>query len=181
MTKKDICKLIESDQWMMDILRFVESLHLPDWWIGAGFVRSRVWDHLHNYKERTPLPDIDLIYLDPKSKKNDERKYWKILKEKFPEQKWSVTNIAFRHLRIGRKLQYKSSTEALSEWVETATGVGVCRVRGELKLSAPNGTSDLVNLILKPTKAYEDNIQVFEKRIKDKRWLDKWPKLTVVK
>lgn len=181
MSKKDIILLIENDKWMMDILHFVESLDLSDWWVGAGFVRSKVWDHLHGYKKRTPLPDIDIIYFDPNGKKIDEIKYWKMLKLKFPDQKWSVTNTAFRHLKIGRKTPYKSSTEALSEWVETATGIGVSLSKGKIRLCVPNGISDLVNLVLRPTKVYKNNIQVFEKRIKDKKWLEKWPKLAVAK
>src|SRR3990167_2279381 len=64
MTEKDIIHIIREDEWMMSVLRIAEGLHLPDWWIGAGFVRSKVWDHLHGYKERTPLPDVDIIYFD---------------------------------------------------------------------------------------------------------------------
>lgn len=181
MTKKDVVSLIKNDEWMMGILREVEKLNLPDWWIGAGFVRSKVWDHLHGYKKRTPLPDIDVVYFDPKSPKSNEQKYWKILKGKFPDQKWSITNTAYRHLRIGRKESYLSSTEALSDWVETATGVGVSINRGMVKLTAPNRIDDLVNMVLRPTKNYEKRRKVFEKRIKEKKWLEKWPKLTIAK
>lgn len=163
----------------MKILRAVEELNLPDWWIGAGFVRSKVWDYLHEYKTSTPLPDIDVVYFDPNSPKLDEKRYWEILKEKFPNQKWSITNTAYRHIKLERKVPYKSSSEALSEWVETATGIGVSLIDGKLKLTAPNGIEDLVNLILRPTNKYKNKRDVFEKRIKDKRWLEKWPKLTV--
>ena len=66
-TKDDIINLIQNDKWMMDILEQAKKLNLPDWWIGAGFVRSKIWDVLHEYKERTPMSassDIDLIYFD---------------------------------------------------------------------------------------------------------------------
>ncbi len=36
--------VIESDQAAMRVLRATADLGLPDWWIGAGFVRNRVWD-----------------------------------------------------------------------------------------------------------------------------------------
>lgn len=62
--EKDIIQLIKEDEWMMDILRAVKSLHLPDWWVCAGFVRSKIWDVLHGFKERTPISDIDVIYFD---------------------------------------------------------------------------------------------------------------------
>ena len=40
------------------------DLNLPDCWIAAGFVRSAVWDHLHQHPS-SPLPeDIDVIWFD---------------------------------------------------------------------------------------------------------------------
>jgi len=51
---------IQEDRYRMNILSIVSSLKLPDWYIGAGFVRNLVWDHLHNFPS-TPLNDIDVI------------------------------------------------------------------------------------------------------------------------
>src|SRR3989344_4465496 len=133
MNARDILEVIEKDPWMMEVLRAVATLNLPDWWIGAGFVRSKVWDVLHNYQTRTSLPDIDVIYLDPHDfdpkKINDystpaEDEYQKKLRQIMPEIHWSVTNQARMHGPHHTKL-YKSSTEALADWSETATCVGV--------------------------------------------------------
>ncbi len=41
-TEQDIIKLIQSDTWMMEILQTAKSLQLPDWWVCAGFVRSKI-------------------------------------------------------------------------------------------------------------------------------------------
>lgn len=179
-TEQDILNLIKTDEWMTNVILAVDKLNLPDWWIGAGFVRGKVWDYLHKYKKRTPLPDIDIVYFDPKSSKDDEKIYWKKIKKLYPDQKWSVTNTAYRHGRNNREDPYENSTEALSEWVETATGVGVSLQKGKLILTAPNGIDDLVNLVLRPTKPWQGK-EEFEKRIKEKGWLNKWPKLRVVK
>jgi len=43
-SEQDISKIIEADDWMMDVLRAAEKLQLPDWWIGAGFLRNKIWD-----------------------------------------------------------------------------------------------------------------------------------------
>ena len=60
MTEKDILDLIKRDKWMMDILRVAEKLNLPDWIIGAGFIRNKVWDYLQGYnKSRVDTVDID--------------------------------------------------------------------------------------------------------------------------
>lgn len=63
--KEDILQIIQEDVWMMAILRAAQTLHLSDWWVCAGFVRSKIWDTLHHVKDRTPLADVDVIYFDP--------------------------------------------------------------------------------------------------------------------
>lgn len=65
MIRKDILNLIEKDEWMMNILHIAEKLNFPDWVIGAGFVRNKVWDSLHGYsKKEVETNDIDLVYYD---------------------------------------------------------------------------------------------------------------------
>jgi hypothetical protein len=180
MTSSDIKTLIKQDTWMMEILEEVELLNLPDWWIGAGFVRGKVWDYLHGFKNKTDLPDIDIIYFDPKGNNGeDEKKIWVKLKAKHPQFKWSVTNTAFRHLKRESE-PYKSSSDCLAHWVETATCIGVSLKNGKLFLTAPHGIEDLVNLIVRSTEDFKDGKEM-QKRIKEKQWLIKWPKLKVVR
>ena len=63
MVEQDIISLITEDDWMMRVLKIVQSLGLSDWCICAGFIRSKVWDHLHGFA-RTRLPDVDVVYFD---------------------------------------------------------------------------------------------------------------------
>lgn len=186
MTESNILALIKNDSWMMEILTAAQSLNLPDWWIGAGFVRGKVWDTLHEYSSRTPNTDIDVIYFDKKDFYEDEAGKESTRQEKIYEQKldgiipgvdWSVTNQARMHVYHNTK-PYKSSSEALGDWVETATCVGVkIDDKGDLVLTAPHGIDDLVGLILRPTTKTERNLKEFERRVADKKWLIKWPKL----
>lgn len=191
-TKEDIVDLIQDDEWMMDILKQAKRLNLPDWWIGAGFIRSKVWDALHEYKERTQMSassDIDLIYFDRNDYTTSEAKaditqkeeyYQELLKSRLPDINWSVTNQARMHLFHGDK-QYKSSEEALAQWVETATCIGVkIDKNSKLILSTPRGIDDLVNLILRPTPNANNSIELFYERINKKQWLTKWPELKVI-
>ena len=81
-TEKDIITIIQQDKWMMKLLNAVSSLNLPDWWICAGFVRAKIWDELHDFDERTPTPDIDVIYYDSSTiDEKVEKKYEKALEE----------------------------------------------------------------------------------------------------
>jgi hypothetical protein len=188
MDRQDILKIIEKDSWMMEVLKTVATLHLPDWWIGAGFVRSKIWDHLHNLKTRTPLPDVDVIYFDPKDFSEDEihsdstkmeKKYEVELSKLMPKVNWSVTNQARMHIFHPGDKPYKNSSEALSHWVETATCVGVRLEQNRLELTAPHGIDDLTSLILKPTVDSVEGLKNFRRRITEKDWLKKWPRLKV--
>jgi len=189
MTKENVTQLIKDDKWMMNILGVARTLDLPDWYIGAGFIRSKVWDTLHEYPKRTSLPDIDVIYLDKTdftdNEANNESTKAELLYENrltklLPEVKWSVTNQARMHL-FHHVSPYNSSEQALSEWVETATCIGVrLENNNQLTLSAPRGINDLVNLILRPISNTPERVTTFHQRIKDKKWLEKWPKLRIV-
>lgn len=73
---------------------------------------------------------------------------------------------------------YRNATEGLSRWVETATCIGVrLEINETLLISAPHGIGDLTQLILRPTPNTNNSIELFYKRINDKNWLEKWPRL----
>ncbi len=191
LTEEDVLSLIHEDKWMMDVLRASESLSLPDWWVGGGFIRSKVWDYLHNFK-RTPVPDIDLIYFDKNDFSEEEANsystksedgYQEKLNEIIPGVKWSVTNQARMH-NYHKRGSYKNCEEALAEWSETATCIAVHLENDNLTLLAPYGIEDLVNLRVKPIPEYKKvfafDPKVFKRRVKEKEWLKKWPKLKII-
>ena len=59
-----IARIIAEDALAMEQLRAVRELALPDWCIAAGFVRNRVWDHLHGIVPARPPVDIDVLFYD---------------------------------------------------------------------------------------------------------------------
>lgn len=185
MTKQDILNLINEDKWVMNILDIAEKLDLQDWVIGAGLVRNKVWDYLHGYqKEKVDTNDIDLIYFDPNG--NDENADKKLSEELKATTglNWEVVNEAYAHKWYTIKPPpYTSSEDAISKWPETATCIGIKTENGKLKLIAPHGIEDLVNLVIRPNPAFIDrgNVEnVVVERIKEKKWLEKWPKLKII-
>jgi len=182
MNERDILNLIKSDPWMMKVLEVAASLNLPDWMIGAGFVRNRVWDHLHELNnEKVQTKDIDLIYYDPSDLSRETEKEFEKRLKKILDINWEVRNQARMHEKRERTESYKNSVEAMSGWPETATAIGVkLDSDGDLKLFAPHGIDDLTNLIVRPTPVFKNDLTVFWKRIEDKNWLKIWPKLKVV-
>jgi hypothetical protein len=176
MNEQDILNLIKNDKWMMDILREAETLNLPDWIIGAGFIRNKVWDYLHGYsKPKVDTADIDLIYYDPNG--NNEEADQK-LSQKLKNNtgiNWEIVNQCYAHV-WNNLPPYESAEDAISTWPETATSIGVKIEDGELKLIAPCGIYDLVNLILRSNPKFPDGIEKVKERAKEKQWLEKWPK-----
>lgn len=180
--KKIVLDLIEKDPKKMEVLRAVKSLDLPDWLVGAGFVRNQVWDHLHEYKDQTPATDIDVAYFDPNNTTEEvEKEYEKRLRE-MVDAEWSVTNQARMGKINNQTKEYISTEDAISHWPETATAVGV-KINAEeaLELIVPHGIDDLVNLRLRMTPEFGDGYEAFLKRVEKKQWLSKWPKLKMVK
>ncbi len=181
MSPTDILKLIQDDPHMMRILSYAEQMDLPDWAISAGFVRNKVWDHLHNYKENTPPTDIDLIYFDANgtySEKDIEAQ----LTKRAPGVNWEIVNQATSH-SWNDETPYTSTADAMSKWPETVTAVGVKIENGTLQLIAPLGIADLVEMIVRPTPAFsvsERKLQRVRDRVIQKRWKEKWPKLTIL-
>jgi hypothetical protein len=177
--KEKLINEIYKDEWMMNILKAVRELNLPDCWVGAGFVRNKAWDILHEYKKRTPLTDIDVVYLDRKNvSEQSEAQFEQKLRKKFPNLKWEVINQARTHLWHNRSA-YSSTEEAISEWVETATCIGIRLTENDkLELIAPYGLEDIECLILRPIPCLND-LSVFHNRMKKKSWLKIWPKLTI--
>lgn len=177
MREKDIIDLIKKDEWMMDILRIAEELNFPDWVIGAGFVRNKVWDYLHGYvRPKVETSDIDLVYYDPfgNDQKMDER-----LSEELKKKtgiNWEIVNQAYAH-KWNNLPPYKSTADALSQWPETATGIGIRLTGQKLELVTPHGIDDLVNLVIRPSPKFLKGISEVKARVAKKGWLAKWPKL----
>jgi len=168
---------------MMDILQGAQSLNLSDWWICAGFVRSKIWDTLHGFKERTSIPDIDVIYFDDTNiDESEEKKLEEQLRNIVPNVPWSVKNEARMHIDNSIP-PYSSSVDAISKFPETATALGMkLDDEDNLILTAPCGISDVINFELKPTPYFtETKVRaiIYENRIIKKNWKAIWIKIKV--
>ncbi|MFE4243053.1 nucleotidyltransferase family protein [Peribacillus butanolivorans] len=168
---------------MMEILESAKSLNLPDWWICAGFIRSKVWDVLHDFSVRTTIPDIDVIYFDPTNiDKLEEKKIEKKLISLIPNIPWSVKNEARMHVKSNMP-PYSSSVDAISKFPETATALGVKLDENDnVILAAPCGISDVINIEVKPTpyfKETKERVEIYEDRITKKNWKSTWYKIKV--
>lgn len=184
MRHQTIIKWITDDRWMMDILRNVRSLALPDSWICAGFVRSKIWDQLHQIEPRTPLTDIDVVYYDATDLNKKTEKVWEQQLSRIqPELPWSVKNEARMHI-VNGIAPYDSTVDAISLFPETATALGVrLDEQDQLILVAPCGLTDVFEMNIRVNPHFlqgRGDMETYTQRIQQKNWQHTWHRLTVV-
>lgn len=174
-----LIEMIRCNAEMMDALRQVRKLDLPEGCISAGVIRNFVWDVKHGYEKRTPPNDVDVLYYDPANiKEATEKNYEQRLKKAAPPLPWSVKNEARMHLR-NHDEPYLSVEDAMKHWAETATAVAVrLEINDTLIVTAPFGLEDLFGLVLREGPYVADE-NAFKRRCAQKKWLEIWPRLTV--
>lgn len=182
--KEDILRAVQEDEWMMDILRAAGTLELPDWWVCAGFVRSKVWDIQHGYPGRTSLADVDVIYFDNSdSEEATEKALEARLKQRMPDVPWSVKNQARMHT-VNGVAPYTSAADGMAKFPETATALGLSlNPGGEPVLCAPHGIQDALSVVVRPTPHFLNRPElhaIYEKRVASKRWEEVWPQLRII-
>jgi hypothetical protein len=99
--RTDITAFIIGDPRRRAILDAVRRQGLPDWAVGAGFIRSDVWDALHAYAEPTPIADVDVLFFDAADLSRErEGAIEAALAQALPDVPWSVKNQARMHRRM---------------------------------------------------------------------------------
>ena len=175
----DLVALLREDGRRWAALTNVEALGLPQGCVGAGFVRNLVWDRLHDRVSDSRDEDVDVLFFDPvRVDAAYESELERRLAEAAPDLSWSVRNQARMHLRNGDR-PYRSVEDAMRFWPETATAVAVRRDENRCEILAPFGLDDLMSLVLRPTSRREDKLAAFNQRVAAKRWMRRWPKLTL--
>lgn len=177
-----LSELVRGSQWLMEILRAARVLDLPDWAVAAGVVRTLVWDHLHGFDSPSVMNDVDVLFFS--ATRVDEKAAEQQLTELAPTFEWEAKNQAFIHEWYDRKLgvsvsPYRSTTEGIAGFVETATAVGLrLETDDSLTVIAPHGLADLFELKLRCNVGAPEP-EYFQKRVTAKRWLERWPRLEV--
>jgi hypothetical protein len=177
----DIADFIAHNPRMMRCLAVLAAHGPAGAWIGAGFVRNAVWDHLSGKDtEALPPADLDVVFHDPviATAEHDAR-IEAALCAAAPDLPWSVRNQARMHERNGHR-PYHDVTDALAHWVETATAIAARLGPQGVEILAPFGVDDVLDMIVRPVPAYRSKPEVLCARLEAKGWLMRWPRLRVV-
>lgn len=176
-----LARLLSDDPLRSAALSAVASLDLPDCWIGAGFVRDALWDHLHGREPASPVGDVDVVWFSrAMAAKEIDSSSEERLRSLLPDLRWSVKNQARMHRHNG-DAPYRSVADAMMHWPETSTAVAARFAERRIEINAPLGLDDLFEVRLRPTCGFQGaKREIFDKRVSSKRWRQRYPRLTVV-
>lgn len=177
----DIISFIESDDWIMNLLRAVGHLNEADCWLAAGGIRNSIWAKLHGVQFDAPDEnDVDVVFYDKSDcSRSKETSYENYLGSLVPMVKWEVRNQARMHLK-NTDDPYRDCFNALEHWPDTPTAIGARLHLNQVEILAPFGIEDLVGLVVRQTPKFIQKRQIYEKRIEEKNWRKKWPLLTII-
>jgi hypothetical protein len=170
----------------MDALSLVRAAGLPHSCIGAGSVRSAVWAQLLTPGSAAlPEGDVDVAYFDPScTSRERDAEIRRELERARPDLRWDVVNQAGVHSwyedAFGEPLSpFASLEEAVGSWPEVATCVGVSLSDdGSIEVIAPLGLGDLFELVVRRNPKVSE--RVYQARLADKRFDERWPCVTVL-
>jgi hypothetical protein len=177
--------MVRSSSSLIAALRAVRSLGLRSWCIGAGAVRSLVWDTLHGYEQHSAAEDVDVVYFDDEvSGRGLDANLESRLRKAMPALRWEVTNQATVHDWFADNLgqvvpPVRSLEEGVATWPEFATCVGVYLDDEEsIGVVAPHGLDDLFGLRVRhnPIRA---SAAIYLQRVQSKRFGERWPLLSI--
>ena len=180
-----LVEIVRRDPNLMQVLRTVRDLDLPDWRLFSGAVYQGVWNDLTGRPVGFGVKDYDIGYFDPDTSWDAEDVWIKRVADSFEEPLRSqveVRNQARVHLwapqKFGEDFAPLSCTDdAPARFVAPAFAVGV-RLEADDSISvlASYGLSDVFDMVIRPTP----------KRGKAKGWdaiiaklETRWPELTV--
>jgi hypothetical protein len=180
-------RIVRSTPWLMDALGAAREVDAPDWVIGAGAVRTAVWDRLHGFDEPTELADVDVAFFDPGDLSPErDLAVERALRERQPDTPWDAKNQAAVHLWYPAKFGYEvdplaSTAAGVATWPETATCVGVrLDADDHMSVVAPHGLDDLLGLVHRrnPVRV---STEEYERRLRTKRITERWPRVCVLR
>jgi uncharacterized protein len=171
--------------WLWAALEAAREVDPPDWLLGAGAVRTAVWDRLHGVQPALPK-DVDVVFFDPDDLSPErDAQVERALRERAPDIPWDSKNQAAVHRWYPRRFGYEveplsSSADGVATWPETAVCVGLhLDARDRLAVVAPYGLEDLFGLVHRrnPRRV---SVEEYERRLCEKQIAQRWPQATIV-
>jgi hypothetical protein len=149
-----LAELVQSNDWLVRVLKTVRDAQIPDAWVGAGVLRDLVWGQRYGSGfSPSEVRDVDVAYFDPTdlARSNDDQMTER-LHQRWPQVPWEARNQAAVHTWYPSKFgggpvePLTSIADAVATWPETATAVVVRLTHhGDVEICAPLGVADLLD------------------------------------
>ncbi|WP_263854068.1 nucleotidyltransferase family protein [Apilactobacillus timberlakei] len=116
-------KILDNNDDINKILRIIKSVN-KNLALSAGTIRNTIWQVLEGQKQ-VIMSDIDIVYYDNKSSKEEENKIEKELYKINSNYKWQVKNEYYMNqYNFINEPKFPSLYDAISHFVETPTCIG---------------------------------------------------------
>lgn len=177
LANKKVLEIIRHSNRITSIIQTIKLIDSENLMLTGGSLRNVVWNYLHFFREEYELEDCDIIFYNSNCLSKAYEESIKVKLEYLnPDINWSVKNQARMHIRNGHN-PYNGVFDALIAFPDTCSAIAVDK---NWNIISPYGLDDLLNLIVKPTQFCIDNeIEVYQRRVRQKNWLDKWADLNL--
>lgn len=179
--------IISKNKDLMNILKYLKKINLPNFYIAAGCVFQTIWNYLDNQTLNDSVKDIDIIYYDNNDlSKDSEQSIEDMINNHFKNMKYKfdVHNEARMHLwkeeHEGIKIEpYKSCEDAISRWLATIHAIGITLKNNKIEVYAPYGLSDIYARIIRPIKHDGNSQDKYNKKAES--WSNRFNNLKIVR
>ena len=186
---KILISILKKNTELMDMLDYIDSLNIPNFYIAAGSIFQTVWNYFDNKPLNYGIKDIDVIYYNSNDLSVDtDLKYYEIIKKYAESKKYNyeidVSNEARMHIWKREKLgidteQYKSSEDAINKWIATVHAIGITKCKNNIKIYAPYGLNDIFTRTIRPIKHEYNTEEIYTKKANS--WNSRFDSITIIK
>ena len=180
--------ILKENKELMDMLDYIETLKLPNYYIAAGSVFQTIWNKMDNKDLNYNIKDIDVIYYNDKDLSvNKDLEYYELInnycKNKGYKYEIDVSNEARMHLWKKEKFNievepYTCSEDAINKWIATVHAIGITKIHDELKIYAPYGLSDIFSKTIRPIKHKYNTKEIYDKKAMS--WNERFDSLNII-
>ncbi len=180
--------ILKENKDLMKVLDYLEELGLPNFYIAAGSLYQTIWNYYDERQLNYGIDDVDIIYCDRENTSREselaiEDKIREYFKEMNIPYEFDIHNEGRMHLwKKENENQgvdyYENSEDAIGQWLATVQAVGVTLERGQIKVYAPYGLSDIFSKTIRPIKTVGKTKELYDKKVS--KWQKRFEGLTII-
>ena len=181
-------QILKKNKELMDILYYISTLNLSNYYIASGSVFQTIWNYYDNKPLNNNIKDIDVVYYNKEDLSLEtDLKYYNLItkycKKKGYNYEIDVSNEARMHLWKKKKYNveiepYINCEDAIGKWTATICSIGITLNNNKLEIYAPYGLSDIYSKTIRPIKHKSNTKTIYYKKAKS--WSNRFNNLTII-